>query len=191
VIVLAMARQLEDQGERVAFLGVLDTQPALQLYEADDPDPIAELAAYVDPARRQELLRFSQRALEELRHQLTSLPTAERVGPAVRWAQRHGFLPAEDAASALEERYRLLRDAALFVARLPERSLVAPLHVWWTSETIERHGSAPVEWARYAKQAIEEEVVSGDHFAVLRAAAVHERLRALLAPSNQPASEQP
>jgi amino acid adenylation domain-containing protein len=185
VLALSVARQLEHQGEQVAFLGVLDTQPPVRLYGAGEPDAIEELAAYVDPDRRSSLLSLPAATLQALRERLQQTPETERIEQAVTWAQNQGFLPATDSVAAIIERYQLLRDAALFVQRLPAGALRVPLHAWWTTQTLERHGGPPIDWQHYTQAAAFTETVTGDHFAVLKAPVVHERLRLAIASPRQ------
>ncbi|WP_437277985.1 amino acid adenylation domain-containing protein [Sorangium sp. So ce375] len=181
VLALAIARALEEQGEPVAFLGILDTQPRTRVYAATgEPDAVEELAEYVSSDRRAALLALSPAELDGLRERLRGLGEIDRVNEAVRWAQAHGFLPADVPPAAFHPRYALLRDAALFLNDLPPRSLGAPIHVWWSNETIERHGGPPVDWQHYTAGAVRTAMVSGDHLAVVQGADVHARVREAL-----------
>ncbi len=69
-LALAIAHALEQQEEAVAFLGILDTQPATSLYGAGTPDVVAELAEYVHPTARAELLALPAAELRALRERL-------------------------------------------------------------------------------------------------------------------------
>ncbi|WP_437755164.1 non-ribosomal peptide synthetase [Sorangium sp. So ce1389] len=180
VLALAIARALEEQGERVAFLGILDTQPRTRVYASGEPDPVEELASYVAPDRRAALLALPPAELAALRERLRGLGEVDRVNEAVRWAQARGFVPGDVPLSGFHHRYALLRDAALLMNELPPRCLRAPIHTWWSSQTIERHGGPPVDWQQYTAGAAHTAIVSGDHFAAVQGAHVHARVRAAL-----------
>ncbi|XXY54890.1 amino acid adenylation domain-containing protein [Sorangium sp. So ce269] len=179
-VALGVARALEEQGEAVAFLGILDTQPPTRLYAAGPPDAVEELAGYVHPDRRAELLSLPAPELQALRERLQGLSGDERVMAAAAWAQARGFLPDEVQAAALAHRYALLRDAALFMNELPPRCLQVAIHAWWSAETLERDGGPPVDWQQYTRAAVHTATVAGDHLAAVEGAGVHARLRAVL-----------
>ncbi|WP_437832120.1 non-ribosomal peptide synthetase [Sorangium sp. So ce1153] len=180
VLALVVARVLEEQGEPVAFLGILDTQPRTRVYAAGEPDVVEELAEYVTPDRRAALFALSPAELDALRERLRGLGEVDRVSEAVRWAQAHGLVPGDVPPAAFHHRYALLRDAALLLNGLPPRCLGAPIHVWWSAETIERHGGPPVDWQRYTAGAVQTAMVSGDHLAAVQGADVHVRVRETL-----------
>ncbi|WP_394842178.1 amino acid adenylation domain-containing protein [Pendulispora brunnea] len=183
VLALGVAHVLEARGESVAFLGILDTQPRTHLYAGDAPDIARELAGYVDPTRQAEFLALPREELRALEIRLERLGIRERVEQAAIWAQARGFLPDDVPASAFWHRYVLLRDAALFLnglSELPARALRVPIRVWWSEETIARHGGPPVDWQRYTSGTVHTMRVSGDHLAVVRGSEVHASVRATL-----------
>jgi thioesterase domain-containing protein len=180
VLALAVTRALEAQGQRVASLTLLDSQPPTRLYEHGEPDPIAELAEYVDPERKAELLALPCAELDQLRTSIAATNGEARVREAVRWAAAHGLLPSAGSAEAYVARHGLLRAAARFVGELEPRCTRAPLHIYWTGETLSRYGGAPVDWQKYGSLPARSTVVAGDHLAVLRASELHAALRAEL-----------
>ncbi|HEX5655885.1 MAG TPA: amino acid adenylation domain-containing protein, partial [Polyangiales bacterium] len=67
VLALATARALEQQGHELAFLGVLDCDPRVELYAHGEPDAVLELTAYLtqaegDALRAQPTLHVALRA---------------------------------------------------------------------------------------------------------------------------------
>ncbi|MGK3998776.1 non-ribosomal peptide synthetase [Sorangium sp. So ce1024] len=180
VLALAIARALEEQGEAVAFLGILDTQPRTRVYASGAPDAVEELAAYVAPDRKAALLALPPAELAALRDRLRGLGEADRVNEAVRWAQARGFVPGDVPSAGFHHRYALLRDAARLLNELPPRCLRAPIHAWWSAETIEHHGGPPVDWQDHTAGAVHTAIVAGDHAAAVQGAHVHARVRAAI-----------
>ncbi|AUX48172.1 nonribosomal peptide synthase [Sorangium cellulosum] len=180
VLALAVARTLEEQGERVAFLGMLDTQPRTRLYAAGEPDVVEELAAYIDQDRSAALLALPPAELDALRERLKGLGDGDRVAEAVRWAQARGFASSDIPPAAYHHRYALLRGAALLTKDLPPRCVAAPIHVWWSAETITRHGGPPVDWQQYTAGAAHTAILPGDHIAAVQGADAHARVRETL-----------
>ncbi|KYF56022.1 hypothetical protein BE08_30350, partial [Sorangium cellulosum] len=82
--------------------------------------------------------------------------------------------------AAYHHRYALLRGAALLARDLPPRCVAAPIHVWWSAETIARHGGPPVDWQQYTAGAVHTAILPGDHIAAVQGADVHSRLRETL-----------
>jgi amino acid adenylation domain-containing protein len=179
-LAVAIAHTLEQDGAAVSFLGVLDSQPPLRVYARGEPDPIDELAAYVDRERQPALLALPAKERDALRAQLATHEPPQRIGAAIAWAQRHGFITDQADPKAFMQRYALLSGAARYLNALPERALSARIHIWWTKETLDHHGGAPVDWRRYSRNGGTEAFVAGNHAAPLRSAEVHLRIRTLL-----------
>ncbi|WP_438040317.1 non-ribosomal peptide synthetase [Sorangium sp. So ce128] len=180
VLALAVARTLEEQGERVAFLGMLDSQPRTRLYATGEPDVVEELAAYIDQGRSAELLALAPAELDALRARLKGLSDGDRVAEAVRWAQARGFASSDIPPAAYYHRYALLRGAALLTKDLPQRCVAAPIHVWWSAETIAHHGGPPMDWQQYTAGAVRTAILPGDHIAAVQGADAHARIRETL-----------
>ncbi|WP_394827249.1 amino acid adenylation domain-containing protein [Pendulispora albinea] len=180
VLALGVARVLEARGESVGFLGILDTQPRTHLYTGEAPDVVSELAGYIDPHRREELLALPQEELRALKERLDRLAARERVEQAAIWAQARGFLPEDAPAAAFWHRYVLLRDAALFLNALPARALRASLCVWWSEETIENYGGPAVDWQAFTGGAVHTVRVPGDHLAAVQSGEATTSVRAAL-----------
>ncbi|MGK4003932.1 amino acid adenylation domain-containing protein [Sorangium sp. So ce1036] len=180
VLALAIARTLEAQGERVAFLGMLDAQPRTRLYAGGEPDVVEELAAYVDQDRSAALLALPPAELDALRERLRGLRDGDRVAEAVRWAQARGFASRDIPPAAYHHRYALLRGAALLTRDLPPLCVAAPIHVWWSAETIARHGGPPVDWQPFTAGAVHTAILPGDHIAAVKGADAHARVRETL-----------
>jgi thioesterase domain-containing protein/acyl carrier protein len=169
VFAVAVAHALERQGQSVGFLGILDTQARLQTYGTEEnQDPLAELAEYVHLDRRHDVLSISDQDRLALLNQLAEAGTDDRPEVVIRWAQTRGLLAGEMPAEALKLRYFLLRNAAHFMKTGLVPCLRAPIHVWWTSDTLQRYGRIPIAWEDYTSAGIHVEVIDGDHMEVVK-----------------------
>ncbi|HEX5659430.1 MAG TPA: hypothetical protein VFX59_19680, partial [Polyangiales bacterium] len=99
---------------------------------------------------------------------------------AVAWAQSRGLIASDVGPELFLPRYEQLRSASRYVATLPERSLSAPLHAFWSEHTRTRRGAQLPDWSRYTRGEASEHVVPGDHEAVLCDATVLATVAALL-----------
>jgi amino acid adenylation domain-containing protein len=182
VLAFAAARQLEQQGEQVAFLGLLDTQPDTAVYEKD-PTPVDELLAYIGRGRQEAFNAIPEKARDEFREQLEGLSEDEKLEYAIRWAQERDFLSVEEADASigsLKIGYALARAAALFMSSVRSRPVHSPIHAWWTTNTIARHGSAPMDWSLYTTGAVSVETVVGDHMDAVQSIQIHQQIGEIL-----------
>lgn len=183
VLAFAAARQLEQWGEQVAFLAVLDTQPDMAIYESEDPTPVDEVLAYIRRERQETFNAIPEKARNEFRNRLEALPEDERLEYAIRWAQERDFLSSEEAAASigsLKIGYALARAAARFMKSVRSRPIHSPVHAWWTTNTIVRHGSAPMDWSQYTTGIVSIEVVVGDHMDAVQSIQVHQQIGEIL-----------
>ena len=184
VIALAMAHELERQGESVAFLGILDTQPHVETYSRDILSDTDEMLAYIRSDRKEDFLRLPEEERVALQRQLRTLSEDERVDYAVRWAKDKQFLSEEEAHSSMEMLkvgYALDKAGALFMRAQANHRIHAPVHAWWSTKTLQRHGKGAVNWSDYTTANGFMDTVTGDHMDVVHSIQVHQRISDILA----------
>ena len=184
VLALAAAQVLERDGEKVAFLGLLDSQPEHALYETQGPTPVEELLAYIRRDRRDAFAAIPESERIALRQNLDRLDEEHRLEAAIQWAREREFLSPEEAEASigsLKLGYALAREAARFLSRTRNHPIQAPIHVWWTSATLSRWGKGPVEWSEHTTGPVSVETVDGDHMDAVHSIYAHQRIGAALA----------
>ncbi len=188
VIALAMAHELEQQGESIAFLGILDTQPQVDIYSREDLSGTDEMLAYIRSDRREDFLRITEEERSAFHMVLNALPDDERVDYAIRWAKERDWLSEEEAHSSMEMLkvgYALDKAGAVFMREHGNRSLEAPIHVWWTTNTLQRHGKGPVDWSDFTTGTVAVDTVAGDHMDAVHSIQVHQRISEILSGVSQ------
>ncbi len=179
---LAVARLLERQGLAVAFLGILDTQPQTT---SDSTDSVGEdLHHYIKGDREEAFLALPHSERQVLRDQLERLSEEDRVEYAIRWAQDRHLLSREESdasVAALKVSYALDRETVKILREAAQEPLRAPIHAWWTSATLDKHGKAPVDWARYTRGTAEIDTILGEHTDAVQSIQVHQRISEILA----------
>lgn len=65
----------------------------------------------------------------------------------------------------------------------------APIHVWWTTSTLARHGKGPVEWSAHTRGVVSVDTVVGDHVDAVHSIDVHQRIGEKLAGICAPSAE--
>lgn len=181
VIALAVARVLEQKNQPVAFLGILDTQARMSVYDHEDVDVLDELAEFLNRDRRKEFFALPSSERDALRKRLMGLSIEERIEHAVRWAVENGFLPMDSPMETLKLRYALLKDAALVLHRYKGQPLTVPIQVWWTTMTVGSEGQPPLDWTHYTTGTVRVDLVQGDHLSVVENADVLQQIAGTLA----------
>ena len=178
-----MAHELGRQGESVAFLGILDTQPHVEIYSRDVLSGTDEMLAYIRSDRREDFLRIPEEERAALQSHLQTLSDDERVDYAIRWAKDKHFLSEEEAHSSMEMLkvgYALDKAGALFLRECVKEPVRAPVYAWWTTRTLPRNGHAPIEWRRYTKGTVQEHTIIGDHTDAVQSIQVHQKIDEIL-----------
>ncbi len=186
VLAFAAARQLEQWGQQVAFIGVLDTQPDMAIYESKDPTPVDEVLAYIRRECQETFNAIPEKARNEFRKRLEELPEDKMLEYAVRWAQERDFLSIEEATESigtLKLKYALNRAMAFFMKSVQSCPIHSPVHAWWATNTLARHGSAPMDWNQYTTGIVSVEIVVGDHMDAVQSIHVHQQIDKVLSRS--------
>jgi len=181
-IALAVAKLLERQGQSVAFLGILDTQP--QTTSESTGSVGEELDHYVRGDRKEEFLALPDAERQALKEKLERLGEEDRVKYAIRWARDRKLLSREESdasVAVLKAGYVLDRETVGILRTAVQDPLRAPIHAWWTSATLNKHGKAPVDWTLYTKGTVEIGTILGEHADAVRSIQAHQRISEILA----------
>jgi amino acid adenylation domain-containing protein len=181
VIGLAIVHELEALGQPVAFLGCLDTQTRLGLYETSMPSLLEELAGFLEPESRKELMALPDVERQALQDRLLPLQPEEQVNAMILWAQVQRYFDADVPLEVIKSRYALLKDEALLMNSYRYRPIHAPIHVWWATKTLEREaGIPPIDWTSYTTGLVHTEIIESDHDGILGNPLVHRQIDEIL-----------
>lgn len=72
-------------------------------------------------------------------------------------------------------------EAARFLAVTSRQPIHAPIHVWWTTGTMTRHGKGPVEWSEHTTGPVSVDTLVGDHMDAVYSIQAHQRIGEVLA----------
>jgi thioesterase domain-containing protein len=181
-IALAVGRLLERQGQSLAFLGILDTQPHAAL--ASTASVGEELHHYIQGDRKEAFLALPVAERQALMDELAQLGEEDRIEHAVRWAQDRKLLSHEESdasIAALKVGYALDRETARILREATQDPLRTPIHAWWTSATLNKHGKPPVDWTLHTRATVEIETILGEHTDAVQSIQVHQRISEILA----------
>ena len=171
LLALAVARALEERGERVRFVGLIDSDLRLT-----DPgsrtdayvrnhivDMYGTLARELSAVRRLDPGELAREA-SSLSQRVLAAPGRARGRAIVEWLRERGHLTS-DLSPAMIDRYFSLFEAhvALVEGFVPPR-IAAPLFVWERASAEERDGEA---WRAYTSAFVERAALAGNHYELM------------------------
>ncbi|WNW10414.1 amino acid adenylation domain-containing protein [Pseudomonas sp. DTU_2021_1001937_2_SI_NGA_ILE_001] len=185
LLAIAAAALLERQGERVAFLGIVDSQYQHQT----SPDSVDALLAEASPALSADSQVRLQQLPTELRAalvaQLEALPASERLAALVQWARQQGLQLQDDSWEHLQVRLRYQQHTQHLLATFQPPRLSCDVHVWWASATLADSDFVDPQWERLSQGRLTRAVLQAQHLTILEQPALHQQLGELLEASRQ------
>lgn len=185
-IALAVARLLERQGESLAFLGILDTQP--QATSESTASVGEELNLYIQGDRKEAFLALPDAERQALKDELAQLSEEDQIEYAIQWAQDRNLLSREESdasVASLKVAYALDRETAKILRDATQNPLRAPIHAWWTSATLSKCAGAPVDWTKCTNGPVETGTILGEHTDAVRSIQAHQYIAEILARSER------
>ena len=181
-IALAMAVELEAQGEVVQWVGLLDTlrdttsQAPADDMAAQDSDWWAECLGYIEVAAGTVLPHDWQ--LQAM-HCVVGLDEVHRLTALLGWAQSMGWLSVVLDAEQLRARLSARLSSSRLLRKHRVSAIRAPIHVWQARATLDEDGAASLDWSGMADE-VHHAVIEADHLSIVHAPPVVEALARLL-----------
>ena len=191
VTAMTMASVIERGGERVAFVGLLDTHYDIGTLIADETATKRDAALmYLRSFARLQSIRGGGLTPDELEATLSEADLDHLAGlstlsqrdcfvQTALWGQERGFWSNISAElmnflySGHEASTRQMQEVSL-------RRISAPIYVWWSQETIDESQVPLTDWGAYTEAEAILEIVPGDHETIVNDAYVHQRVAEVL-----------
>ncbi|MCW5316912.1 amino acid adenylation domain-containing protein [Nostoc sp. KVJ3] len=164
-LAVSVAKQLEQQGEKVGLVGLLDgflvpdNGPA---YE----DLLLELALRISKAFADAVMTINSTEKQALREELVDLPYFESLRRMMVWGQEKNFLSTEISFEILEKQVALDKIHEQLFRGYSPPPIQASLYIWWASERLEKR-LAQTDWSQYTTGRTHTEIVDGNHFTII------------------------
>ena len=187
VIAVSVAKELEKQGHKVAFVGLVDSflmsdlimalshvgRALAQAQALSDNaanfkrDPFMELALVFGGTFFDAFMALDAVEQQELQEELINLSSHQRLQQIMVWGQKRNLLPTDISIDILEKQLTIteIHDRLLKVHRSPQ--IEAPLHVWWALDQQDERLSY-TEWSKYTTSASFTKTLDGNHFSIIR-----------------------
>jgi thioesterase domain-containing protein/acyl carrier protein len=159
VLAIAVASILERRGQRVKFVGLLDS------YLSDEQtDPLADLGLAFGGSLLQAFATLRSEEQDALRTRLLALSEHGRLEQVLSWGKERGLLPAMLPVEAFSKQAALVRTHRALLNAYQAPLIEAPLAVWWARESPQ----VRTDWSRYTTGGVQEKTVAGNHFTVIQ-----------------------
>jgi amino acid adenylation domain-containing protein len=167
VLAVSVAKELEQQGQKVAFVGLVDAFLIPEDAPTFERDPFQELALMFGGGFVDAFMALDTMEKQALRDELISLPAVERLWRMMVWGQERNLLSTDISVNILQQQINLteIHEQLLRVHRAPQ--IQAQLHVWWALDELEA-GLSRTDWSKYTTSASYTEILDGSHFTVMR-----------------------
>jgi thioesterase domain-containing protein len=173
-----MAAALEDHGENIAFLGLLDTyfHIAPQVSDVSVLEYFEEFAGIEDKGIMERLSPFDREHLAEASPRLSK---KERFTYAALWGQERGFW-SNVSVELMNFIYADRENTEEMIRNLRLRRIQTPIHIWWAKDTLDSEGNPPVDWQCFTSGGVHLERVGGNHEEIIRDPHVHKSVDRVL-----------
>ncbi len=163
VLAVNIAQQLEEQQQKLAFVGLVDAL----LSATAQPDPLTDLVSVFGGTLVNALTTLKQMELEELREELKILTPLERLERMLTWGQKRNVLSGDIPLDILEKQLILteMHDKLLSAHRLPQ--IQSRLDVWMATDRLGVETSY-TDWSKYTTGECHTKNLDGSHFTIIR-----------------------
>lgn len=180
LLALEMANQLEQAGQQVAFLALIDTT-----FKANDaPLPFDRLLTfYRDELTEESLTHFAtlpSEQLESLREQLNGMGKLEQFEQLLcQWSPSQG-MTLKAAPEVVNFNLNAMRNARQWVNGYRPSPVTSTVHAWWAEDTLAADPTLPDTWAKKCGSPLRNQTIVGGHDDILGQPSLHGQFRETL-----------
>lgn len=185
LLALEMASQLEQAGQQVAFLALIDTT-----FKANDNSlPFDHLLSfYRDELTEESLTRFATlpgEQLENLREQLNGMGKLQQFEHLLyQWSPSQG-MTLKAAPEVVNFTLTEMRNARQWVNAYRPSAVTSIIHAWWAEDTLIADPALPRQWANICGSPLRSQTIVGGHDDILGQASLHGQFRTALEQAQQ------
>ncbi len=183
LLAITAAGQLEQTGEDVGFLGIVDSQPTPD-ETASSIDQLMQWAEEeFDHASRQRLRDLTAEQRASLLNRLNAVDPADWPLALGSWARQHGLHLENDSWQHAEARQRHYEHTQRLIRSFNPPRLHCPMTVWWAQETLDQldAGKAlPADWQTLTEGQVSTRIIASHHLDILQKKDWQQQLNAAL-----------
>jgi amino acid adenylation domain-containing protein len=166
VLAVNIAKQLEQQEQQVAFVGLVDAFLIPENTPTLKRDPFVELASVFGGVFVEALMDLDEIEQQVLRDSLINLSSSDRLQKMLIWGQKRNILAHDISLDVLQKQLTLteIHEKLLGNHRAPK--IQTKLHIWWA---LDRLGLtlSHTDWGQYTIGGSYTKALTGNHFSIV------------------------
>ncbi|MDJ0567708.1 MAG: thioesterase domain-containing protein, partial [Pleurocapsa sp. MO_192.B19] len=166
VLAVNIAKQLEQQEQQVAFVGLVDAFLIPEKTPTKKRDPFVELASIFGSVFVEALMDLDEIEQQVLRETLVNLSSSDRLEKMLTWGQKRNILANDISLDVLQKQLTLteIHEKLLGNHRAPK--IQTKLHIWWA---LDRLGLtlSHTDWGKYTTGGSYTKALAGNHFSIV------------------------
>ncbi|WP_353303884.1 amino acid adenylation domain-containing protein [Sessilibacter corallicola] len=191
VLAMAMTHVLENQGEHVSFIGLIDSvhnvdlnavldNPELKHVDTSaDLNVVANMLQMFGEEGRQRYETVSPDLRSHFEAELNQMDHEQGLQYAIDKMSELKLIDETVNTEFLKLRYRTsVHYRNLMKKHYPEKVKAVP-YIWWAQDSL-KDGEAPTPWHRYCEDVAEVDYFDGSHYDIMSAASLHEKISTCL-----------
>ncbi|MBD6619878.1 amino acid adenylation domain-containing protein [Komarekiella sp. 'clone 1'] len=169
VIAVSVTKELEQQGCKVDFLGLVDAFLFPDSTPTFTPDPLYELALVFGGTFVDALMTLDTVQQQQLREQLISLTCVERLQLMMNWGQSQNLLSKELSEVSIEILQKQLELTEIHQKLLKNHQppqIQAQIFIWWAAQQLTPK-LPRTNWSQYTINTTHTKILDGNHFTIM------------------------
>jgi pyochelin synthetase len=167
VLAVSVAKELEQQEQEVAFVGLVDAFLIPNNIPNFERDRLQELGLVFGETFADILMNLDNVEQQTLQDELIGLSAIERLRRIIIWGQEKNLLATDISVNMIEKQVHLteIHEQMLRVHHPPQ--IQAQLYIWEAMEQFPG-GLSRTDWSQYTTNATYTEIVDANHFTIMR-----------------------
>lgn len=166
VIAVSIAKIFEQQGKRVAFVGLFDSFLRTD-DQSDVKNPLGGIGLAFGGVMAGAFAALEQTERQALLDRFAALSPDERIRQAVAWGVERNLISSDLSPEMFEQQIALADTHTRLLGAHTSPVIEAPIHVWWARGNV-REGRSRTDWSKYTAGATHAEIAEGNHFTIVR-----------------------
>ncbi|MCX7593886.1 MAG: non-ribosomal peptide synthetase [Fischerella sp.] len=169
VIAVSITKELEQQGCKVDFVGLVDAFLFPNHTPTFTPDPLYELALVFGSTFVDALMTLDAVQQQQLREQLISLTAIERLQLIMNWRQSQNLISTELSEVSIEILQKQLELTEIHQKLLKNHQppqIQAQICIWWAAQQLTSKLSR-TDWSQYTTNTTHTKILDGNHFTIM------------------------
>ncbi|MDJ0635031.1 MAG: amino acid adenylation domain-containing protein [Xenococcaceae cyanobacterium MO_188.B29] len=166
VIALSIAKQLEKQQQKVAFVGLVDAFLIAENFPTlKEGEPYLEFLPLLGSDFMEALMNFDESEQQVLRNSLVNLSSGDRLKKVLAWGQKRNILPHNISDEILQKQLALTEIHKKLLSNHHPPKTQTKLHIWWALDRLGLN-IAHTDWEEYTTGGSYTKALPGNHFSI-------------------------